>query len=114
MQAPMLQLSNPNIDEAFRTQRGSSFYFCDARGVAGIVILQKLGKVLVHSGDVYVSLRWERGDCIQGMVFLGSHVAQTARRLATSSTARVRSQVSERWRFSSLLRIQTAPGVHST
>ena len=29
---------------------------------------------------IYVSLRWERGDCIQLMVFLGSHVAQAARR----------------------------------
>ena len=40
-------------------------------------------------------------------------MAQAARRLATGSTARVRSQVSEEWRFSSLLRIQTAPEVLS-
>ena len=57
---------------------------------------------------IYISLRWERGDCIQVMVFLGDHVAQAARRLATGPTARV----SEGW-LSSLLRIQTAPGVHS-
>ena len=40
-------------------------------------------------------------------------MAQAARRLATGSTARVRSRVSEGWRYSSLLRMQTAPGVHS-
>ena len=39
-------------------------------------------------------------------------MAQAARRLVTGSTARVRSRVSEGWRFSSL-HIQTAPGVHS-
>ena len=44
---------------------------------------------------------------------LGGHVAQAARRLATCSTTWVRSRVSEAWRFSLLLRIQTAPGVHS-
>ena len=36
-------------------------------------------------------------------------MAQAARCLAKGSMARV----SERWRFPSLLRIQTAPGVHS-
>ena len=56
MQAPKLQLSNLNIDEAFRTQRGSSFFFCDTKSMSGIVISQKLGKVLVHSGDVTVNL----------------------------------------------------------
>ena len=40
-------------------------------------------------------------------------MAQAARRLVTGSTVRVRSRVSEGWRFSSVLRIQTAPGVHS-
>ena len=43
------------------------------------------------------------------MVFLGGHVAQAARRLATAPSARV----SEGWIFSSLLRIQTAPEVQS-
>ena len=43
------------------------------------------------------------------MVFLRGHVAQAARRLATGPTARV----SEGVEISSLLRIQTAPGVHS-
>ena len=40
-------------------------------------------------------------------------MVQAARRSATGSAARVRSRVSEEWRFSSLLRIQTAPVVHS-
>ena len=71
MQAPKLQLSNPNIDEAFRTQRGSFF-----KRIAGMLVLQKLEKALVHSGNItlniaFVSLRWERGDCIHVMVFLG-------------------------------------------
>ena len=62
--------------------------------VAGMVVLQRLGKALVHSSNVtlnilYVSLRWERGDCIQLTVFLGGHVAQAARRLATGSMAQV-------------------------
>ena len=83
-----------------------------------MVVLEKLEKALVHSGDVTmntvcVSLRWKRGDCIQVMVFLWGHVAQATRRLVTGSTSRVRSRVSEGWRFSSILRIQTAPGVHS-
>ena len=80
-----------------------------------MVVLQKLEKPLVHSGDVTmnVSLRWKTGECIQLMVFLGGHMAQATRRLVTSSTTRVRSRVSEGWRFSSLLRIQTAPGVQS-
>ena len=75
-----------------------------------MVVLQKLEKALVHSGDVTmnVSLRWKRGDCIKVMVFLGGHVARATRRLVTGSTA----WVSEWWRFSSLL-IQTVPGVHS-
>ena len=50
---------------------------------------------------------------MQVMVFLRGHVAQAARRFATGSITRVRSRVSEGWRFSSLLRIQTAPGVQS-
>ena len=83
-----------------------------------MVALQKLGKALVHNGDItmnilYVSLRWERGDCIQVMVFLGGHVAHVAWRLAIGLTAWVQSWVSEGWRFSSLLPVQTAPGVHS-
>ena len=84
--------------------------------MAGMVVLQKLEKALVHSVTtrlMYVSLWWERDDCIQVMVFLGGHVAQAARRSVTGSTVRVRSCVSERWRFSSLFRIQTAPRVHS-
>ena len=60
MQAPKLQLFNPNIDEAFQTQKASmdpwrkffSCQFCDKKRVAGMVVLQKLGKALVHSGDV--------------------------------------------------------------
>ena len=40
-------------------------------------------------------------------------MAQEARRLATGSMAQVRSRVTEGWRFPSLLRVQTAPGVHS-
>ena len=41
-------------------------------------------------------------------------VAQAARRLAAGWTARVRSRVSEGGDFSSHLRVQTGPGVHST
>ena len=86
--------------------------------VAGMVVLQKLEKALVQRSEImmnigYVSLRWERGDCIQVMVFLGGHVAQAARRLATGSRAQVRSRESEGWRFSSLLHVQTASGIHS-
>ena len=43
----------------------------------------------------------------------GGHVAQAAMCMATGSTARVRFQVSEGWRFSLVLNTQTAPGVHS-
>ena len=110
MQAPMLQLFNPNIDEAFRTQRGS--FFVIQGGWRASQFCRNYGKrqfTVVTLQSIYVLLRWERGDCIQIMVFLRGHVAQAARRLATGSTARV----SERWRFSSRLRIRTAPGVHS-
>ena len=51
-------------------------------------------------------------DPWRGSKFMGQ-VAQAARRLATGWTARVRSQVSKGWRFSSLPRAQTGPGVHS-
>ena len=52
-----------------------------------MVVLQKLGKALVHSGDImlniqYVSLRWERGDCIHVMVFLGGGVMWLNRQCA--------------------------------
>ena len=65
-----------------------------------MVVLQKLEKELVHSGDVMmntvcVSLRWKRGDCIQVMVFLAGHVAQATRRLVTGSAAEVQSRVLE-------------------
>ena len=89
---------------------------CFFKRMAGRVVWQKLDKALVHSGDVTLNIRFfkvGRGDCIHVMFFLGGHVAQAAMRLATGSMARVRSQVSEGWRFSSVLRIQTAPGVHS-
>ena len=56
MQAPKLQLFNMNIDEAFRTQRGSVFFFCDTQRVAGMVVLQKLEKALVHSDDVKMNM----------------------------------------------------------
>ena len=46
---------NPNIDEAFQTQRG---FFCDVESVAGMVVLLKLGKVLVHSGNVTLNIRF--------------------------------------------------------
>ena len=57
MQAGKLQLFNLNIDEAFRTQRGS--FFCDIKRVTGMVVLQKLEKALVHSGDI----RMNTGMC---------------------------------------------------
>ena len=87
------------------------FLFCDTKRVAGIIVLQKLRKALVHSGDVTMNLcffKGERGDCIQVMVFLGVmwHKRQGA-------WLRARSQVSEGWRFSSFLHTQTPPGVHS-
>ena len=55
MQAPKLELFNTNIDEAFRTQRGS-VSFCDINRVAGMVVLQKLEKTLVHSDDVTINV----------------------------------------------------------
>ena len=57
MQAPKLELFNTNIDEDFRTQRGSVFFFfCDIKRVAGMVVLQKLEKTLVHSDDVTMNM----------------------------------------------------------
>ena len=50
---------NPNIDEAFQTQRASFFFsFCDMKRVAGMVVLQKLKKALVHSSDVTLNIRF--------------------------------------------------------
>ena len=80
----------------FKLKEEVVFFY--TKRVAGIIVLQKLWKALVHSGDVImniVSLWWERGDCIQVIVFLKGHVAQAARRLARGSTARIRSRVSE-------------------
>ena len=54
-----------------------------------------------------VAENWCEGEGILGQV------AQAARRLATGWTAWVRSRVSEGGDFSSLLRVQTGPGVHS-
>ena len=54
MQAPRLELFNTNI-EAFRTQRGSVFFFVIKR-VAGIIVLQKLEKALLHSDDVKMNM----------------------------------------------------------
>ena len=56
MQAPKLELFNTNIDEAFRTQRGSVFFFFDINRMAGMVTLQKLEKALVHSDDVTMNM----------------------------------------------------------
>ena len=55
MHAPRLELFNTNIDEGFRTQRGSAF-FCDMKRVAGMVVLQKLEKALVHSDVVTMNM----------------------------------------------------------
>ena len=41
------------------------------------------------------------------------HVAQAARRLTRGGTTRIRSHVSEGWRFYSLLRVKTGPVVYS-
>ena len=43
------------LTKLFRTQRGS-FLLCNTKRVACIVVLQKLGKALVHSGDVTMNL----------------------------------------------------------
>ena len=55
---------------------------------------------------------------LKGKVYSNSphvgQVAQAARRLATGWTARVRSGCRRGGDFSSLLRVQTGPGVHST
>ena len=75
----------PNIDEVFRTQRGSSFSLYKEGG----------GHRSFADVTMNVSLRWERGDCIRVMVFLRGHVAQAARCLARGSMARVRSLVSK-------------------
>ena len=40
-------------------------------------------------------------------------MSQAARRLAMGSMAQVRSWLSEGWRFSLLIPVQSAPGVHS-
>ena len=56
MQAPKLELFNANIDEGFRTRRGSVIFFCDMKRVAGMVVLQKLGKALVHSDNVTMNM----------------------------------------------------------
>ena len=58
MQAPKLELFNTNIDETFRTQRGSFFFFFDTKRVAGmvLVVLQKLEKALVRSDDVTMNI----------------------------------------------------------
>ena len=45
--------------------------------------------------------------------FVKGSCDSSGKALATGSTARIRSRVLEGWRFFSLLRIQTAPGVHS-
>ena len=64
---------------------------------------------VVSDGDPGILLNTD----FRGVMSLLVIVAQAARRLATGSTAWVLSRVSEGWRFSSLLRIQTDPGVHS-
>ena len=46
---------NPNIDEVFSNSK-RKFIFCGTKRVAGIVVLQKLGKTLVPSGDVTMNL----------------------------------------------------------
>ena len=43
---------NPNIDEAFRTQRGSFFF----KRMAGMLVLHKLEEALVHSGDITLNI----------------------------------------------------------
>ena len=48
-------MQEPNIDEAFQTQRE---FFYDMKSVAGMVVLQKLGKALVHSGDIMLNIRF--------------------------------------------------------
>ena len=58
-------------------------------------------------------LKVGKGWLYSSHVFLVGHVARAARRLATGSTARVRTRVSEEWRFPSLLCVQTGPEVHS-
>ena len=44
----------------FQTQRGSGllFFFCDIKREAGMVVLQKLEKVLVQRGDVMMNIRF--------------------------------------------------------
>ena len=56
MQAPRLELFSTNIDEAFRIQRGSVFFFCDIKRMAGMVVLQKLEKALLHNDDVTMNM----------------------------------------------------------
>ena len=81
-----------------------------------MVVLQKLGKALVYSGDVTLNIHFfkvGKRSLYSSHGFLRGSCAQAARCLVTGSTAWVRSRVSEGWRFSSLLHVQTAPGVHS-
>ena len=61
MQAPKLQLFNPNIDEAFQTRRELFFSVCDINRVAGIVVLQMLVKALDHCCDITMNIGFFKG-----------------------------------------------------
>ena len=84
---------NPNIHEGFRIQRGSSIFFFFGH---------KEGGGHRSFADVGSSHGFLKGSC-----------GPSPKALATGSTVRIRSCVLEGWRFSSLLRIQTAPGIRS-
>ena len=85
-----------------------------------ILTMCKISQQLFIVGLKRLEVNYKGFDCdltqdvfIHGFNKYVGHVAQAARHLATGCTARFRSPVSEEWRFSSLLRVQTGPGVHS-
>ena len=106
----------PKYWRSFSNSKRKIFFFCDMKRVAGMVVLQKLGKALVHSDYVTMNMcffKVEKRWLYSSHCFPRGSCGSSARRLVTGSTARVRSRVSEGWRFSSLLHVKTAPGVHS-
>ena len=77
-----------------------------------MVVLQEVGKTLVHSGDVMMNIcffKVGKGLLYSSHGFLSGRCSSSGKVLGMGLTA----QVLEGWRFSSVLRVQTDPGVHS-
>ena len=56
MQAAKLQLSTRILTKVFELKE--EVPFIDTKRVAGMVVLQKLEKALVHSGDITLNIRF--------------------------------------------------------